>query len=150
MIWDFAELAPFGDASGSPEGALDWIVGVAEAQATSGQPAVVSRGSATALPWSDASMDAVVTDPPYYDNVPYADISDFFHVWLKRTIGHLYPEHFAGPCTPKKQEAVADATRHGGSKERARQAYEQMMAQAFAEAHRVLKPEGQLVIVYAH
>jgi putative DNA methylase len=90
MVWDFTELAPFGDASGSPEGALDWIVAVAEAQALTGEPATVTRGSAMALPWPDASLDAVVTDPPYYDNVPYADISDFFYVWLRRTIGHLY------------------------------------------------------------
>ena len=63
---------------------------------------------------SGRSLDAVVTDPPYYDNVPYADISDFFYVWLKRTVGHLYPEHFATTGTPKKSEAVADAVRHGG------------------------------------
>lgn len=150
MVWDFSELGPFGGASGSPEGALDWIVGVIEAQVGSGQPATVSRGSATALPWPNGSFDAVVTDPPYYDNVPYADISDFFYVWLKRTIGHLYPEHFATEGTPKKQEAVADAVRHGGSKEKARQAYEKMMAQAFAEANRVLKPGGQMTVVYAH
>lgn len=150
MVWDFVELAPFGDSSGSPEGALEWIVSVAEAQANSGLPATVTRGSATALPWPDASFDAVITDPPYYDNVPYADISDFFYVWLKRTIGHLYPEHFATEGTPKKQEAVADAVRHGGSKERARAAYEQMMAQSFAEANRVLKPGGAMVVVYAH
>ncbi|MGC8732805.1 MAG: DUF1156 domain-containing protein, partial [Halothiobacillaceae bacterium] len=150
MVWDFAELAPFGDASGSPEGALDWIVGVAEAQADSGHPATVSRGSATALPWPDASFDAVITDPPYYDNVPYADISDFFYVWLKRTAGHLYPEHFATETTPKKSEAVADATRYGGSKDKARRAYEEMMAQSFREAHRVLKPGGQMTVVYAH
>ena len=150
MVWDFAELAPFGDASGSPEGALDWITGVAEAQANSGLPATLVRGSATALPWADAFFDAVITDPPYYDNVPYADISDFFYVWLKRTVGHLYPEHFATELTPKKNEAVADATRHGGSQEKARRFYEEMMAQSFREAYRVLKPGGPLVVVYAH
>jgi len=150
MVWDFAELAPFGDASGSPGGALDWIVGVAEALAPSGRPATVSRGSATELPWPEAFFDGIITDPPYYDNVPYADISDFFYVWLKRTVGHLYPEHFATETTPKKSEAVADATRHGGSKEKARRAYEEMMAQSFREAHRVLKPGGPLTVVYAH
>ena len=150
MVWDFAELGPLGGASGSPEGALEWIVGVAEAQTGTGQPAVVARGSATALPWPDCAMDAVITDPPYYDNVDYARLADFFYVWLKRTIGHLYPEHFAAAGTPKKQEAVADPVRHGGSKEKARRAYESMMAQAFAEAHRVLKPGGELAVVYAH
>jgi len=150
MVWDFAELAPFGKASGAPDGALDWIAGVIQAVREVGASAMVTRGSATALPWPDGSFDAVVTDPPYYDNVPYADISDFFYVWLKRTVGHLYPEHFATEGTPKKQEAVADAVRHGGSKEKARQVYEQMMAQSFAEASRVLKPGGPMVVVYAH
>ncbi|MGB4726507.1 MAG: hypothetical protein WBH86_03780 [Thermogutta sp.] len=121
-----------------------------ESQRDTGVPATVARGSATALPWPDGTVAAVVTDPPYYDNVPYADISDFFYVWLKRTIGDLYPEHFATEGTPKKQEAVADAVRHGGSKEKARAAYEQMMAQSFAEANRVLKPGGSMVVVYAH
>jgi len=156
MVWDYVEPNALADSSGGTEGALDWIVGVAEAQGNSGLPATVTRGSATALPWPSGTggppvqFDAVITDPPYYDNVPYADISDFFYVWLKRTIGHLYPEHFATEGTPKKQEAVADAVRHGGSKEKARAAYERMMAQSFAEANRVLKPGGQMVVVYAH
>ena len=156
MVWDFAELAPFGGASGSPEGAIDWIVGVAEAQAGSGIPTHVTRGSAMALPWGECQagsptyFDAVITDPPYYDNVDYAKLSDFFYVWLKRTIASLYPEHFATDTTPKKSEAVADPVRHGGSKDKARRAYEDMMAQSFREAYRVLKPEGQLTVVYAH
>lgn len=149
MVWDFAETNPF-----NPEGA-SWVSGIEDVpaglrDADLGIPGVAERGSATALPWPDASFDAIITDPPYYDNVPYADISDFFYVWLKRTIGHLYPEHFATEGTPKKQEAVADAVRHGGSKEKARAAYEQMMAQSFAEANRVLKPGGAMVVVYAH
>jgi putative DNA methylase len=150
MVWDFVEPNPFAEASGGAEGALDWIVGVAEAQSASGEPAAVTRGSATALPWPDASFDAVVTDPPYYDNVPYADISDFFYVWLKRTIGPLYPEHFASPLTPKRSEVTALASRHSGDMQRARGEYEQMMAQSLAEAHRVLKPGGTLAVVYAH
>ena len=150
MVWDFAELAPFGGASGSPEGALEWIVGVVEAQADFGQPATVSRGSATALPWPDASFDAVITDPPYYDNVSYSNLSDFFYVWFKRTIGHLYTEHFSTEATPKKKEAIAAFYRHGGDKAKSRRYYEQMMAKAFHEAQRVLKPGGQMTVVYAH
>jgi putative DNA methylase len=96
------------------------------------------------------TLDVVITDPPYYDNVPYANISDYFYVWLKRSIGDLYPEHFAADATPKKKEAVADATRHGGDRAKANAAYEQMMGQSFREAGRVLKPGGQLTVVYAH
>lgn len=150
MIWDFCELAPFGGGSGSPKGALDWIVSVSQAEAGSDLPATVARGSAIALPWPDASIDAVITDPPYYDNVPYADISDFFYVWLKRTIGHLMPEHFSSELTPKKAEATALASRHSGDMSAAEKEYERLMAQSFTEANRVLKPGGHLTVVYAH
>lgn len=150
LVWDFVEMAPFGDASGSPQGAMDWIIDAIESLVGTGNPAEVVRGSALSLPWPDNSIDSAVTDPPYYDNVPYADISDFFYVWLKRAIGHIYPEHFASDGTPKKAEAVADAVRHGGNKEKARQAYEDMMVQSFTEANRVLRPLGDLVVVYAH
>lgn len=152
MVWDFAECALWGGATRSYELCLDWVIGPLE-NLTDGTRTVIgrpTRGSATALRYSDGSFDAVITDPPYYDNVPYADISDFFYVWLKRSIGHLYPEHFATAGTPKKQEAVADATRHDGDKEKAVRAYEQMMAQSLAEAHRVLNPGGTLAVVYAH
>ena len=95
-------------------------------------------------------MDAVITDPPYYDNVPYADISDYFYVWMKRSLGPLFPEHFSTECTPKKGEAIADPRRSGGNRDLAIKSYEQMMAQAFSEARRVLKTNGTLAIVYAH
>ena len=150
VVWDFAELAPFGDASGSPRGAIHWIVAVIKAEMGSGGPANVERGSAMSLPWLAQAFDAVVTDPPYYDNVSYADLSDFFYVWLRRTLGDLFPEHFASEGSPKKAEAVADATRHAGERERSRAAYEEMMASSFREANRVLKPGGQMVVVYAH
>jgi putative DNA methylase len=149
MVWDFAESAPF-----NPE-AASWVSGIEDVPAGLRDAdmqdfAIVQRGSATALPYNSESYDTIITDPPYYDNIPYADLSDFFYVWLRRSIGHLYPEHFTSELTPKKAEAVAEPTRFGGSRERARQAYEEMMAKAFAEAHRILKPIGEMVVVYAH
>jgi putative DNA methylase len=149
MVWDFAEANPFNSEIACWKSSLEEVV--SNITTLAGAPcATVVRGSATTLPWPDSSFDAIVTDPPYYDNVPYADISDFFYVWLRRSIGHLYVEHFASALTPKKNEAIADAGRHRGSKEEARRWYEETMAQAFREAHRVLKPDGQLVVVYAH
>lgn len=149
MVWDFAETNPF-----NPD-AASWASSLEDVPSSfpvlpSERTAVVERGTATALPWADAFFDAVITDPPYYDNVPYADISDFFYVWLKRTIGHLYPEHFAALGTPKKAEAVAEPTRFGGNRDQARRFYEQAMAEALLEANRVLKPGGAIVVVYAH
>jgi adenine-specific DNA methylase len=114
-----------------------------------GPVAEVLHGTATALPWPDNFFDAVLTDPPYYDNVPYSDLSDFFYVWLKRTIGDLYPELFATPLTPKSEEMVADASKAGGM-ENAMRRFEEMLTQAFREIHRVLKPDGIAVIVFAH
>src|SRR5216683_2052307 len=150
MAWDFVEVNPFGGGSGSVTGALDWILEALQTLVDSGQPAHVYRTSATKLLLEDAILDAVITDPPYYDNVSYADLSDFFYVWLKRSIGFLYPEHFSTHLTPKKQEAIMAAYRHNKHKEIARQSYETMMAQAFSEAYRVLKPGAPLVCVYAH
>ncbi len=149
MTWDFAESSPFNEESASWPVGLEWLVPALHGVHV-GLPADVRRGSALGLSWHDSSIDAIVSDPPYYDNVPYANISDYFFVWLKRTIGHLYPEHFAAQATPKKGEAVADAVRHGGDKRKANAAYEEMMASSFREAHRVLKPAGQMTIVYAH
>ncbi|MCY2987749.1 MAG: DUF1156 domain-containing protein [Planctomycetota bacterium] len=151
MVWDCAEINPFNEAGGG------WIKITEDTRAAIEMLRMdgcilpsIERGSALQLPWPDNSIDAVVTDPPYYDNVPYADISDFFYVWLKRTVGHLYPQHFATEGTPKRNEAVADAVRHSGDKQAARDAYETMMARAFAEANRVLKPGATLAVVYAH
>lgn len=150
MVWDFSEVNPFGSGSGSPEGALDLLVDYIKAEASSGSAASVFRGSATSLNWPDASFDAVITDPPYYDNVPYADISDFFYIWLKRTVGHLYVDHFATELTPKRKEATALASRHSGDMGKATTEYETFMLQSFREASRVLKAHGQMVVVYAH
>ncbi len=118
MLWDFAEANPFNQDIAS------WTSSEAEVfnnieLLSEGLVGTPHRGSAMDQPWPDGTLDAVITDPPYYDNIPYANISDFFYVWLKRSVGNLYPEHLSGLGTPKKQEAVADATRHGGDKPKA-------------------------------
>lgn len=149
MVWDYSEVNPFNEGNASWALGLDRIIS-ALGDANTHDNARVFRSSATNIPLPANMMDAVICDPPYYDSVPYSDISDFFYVWLKRSVGGLYSEHFVSTNAPKKSEAIADAGRHGGDREKAKRAYEEMMAQAFAEANRVLKPGGQLTVVYAH
>jgi putative DNA methylase len=149
MVWDFSETNPFGPSSGNFASAVEAVAKVVRHCAEAGLPAVVVRGSATD-PVQGGPFDAVITDPPYYDNISYADLSDFFYAWLQRSIGHLYPEHLAGPLTPKKKEAVAAPYRHGGSDALAREAYDDMMAETFARRREELKPGAPLVVVYAH
>lgn len=100
MVWDFAEANLFGSDSANAYDMLDYLIASIGAAEVGVAPGTVSRGSATTQPWPDASFDAVITDPPYYDNVSYSNLSDFFYVWLKRTVGHLYPNGLRhGPYT---------------------------------------------------
>jgi len=111
----------------------------------------VLQASATELPYPDNYFDAVFTDPPYYNNVPYADLSDFFYVWLKRSLGDLYPELFSTPLTPKSKEICEmkswDPQRYYYKD---KQFFEEMLKKAFQEIYRVLKPNCIAVIVYTH
>lgn len=121
-----------------------------------GTPVRLQRASATSLPMRDASVDVVITDPPYYDMVEYADASDLFHVWLKRVLFDIEPDLF-GPdmqepdgLQDKKQEIIVRRVQepHRGLHDTA--FYESMLAKSFAEARRVLKPDGHLVVVFGH
>ena len=102
----------------------------------------------------DASIDAVVMDPPYYDNVMYAELSDFFYVWLKRTAGYVYPELFTRALTDKDREAVANPAKfknqERGAKALATRDYQERMAAIFAECRRVLKPDGIMTLMFTH
>jgi adenine-specific DNA methylase len=160
MIWDYVELNPFGEGSGSWKIIYTNFFRYITHASQISNFAVVSQSSATFLPYPDKFFDAVITDPPYYDYVPYSDLSDFFYVWLKRTISELYPELFATPLTPKAEEIVdtLDIMR-GIPKAEAKQAqipikdkgdFERMLTQAFVQIHRVLKPNGIACIVFAH
>jgi putative DNA methylase len=151
MVWDFAETNPFYERAASWVTCLAVVIDIVHALAKMDtRSAIVTRGSAFRQIFQPNSFDAIITDPPYYDNVPYSNLSDFFYVWLNRSIGFLYPEHFSSTATPKKVEAVADASRHEGNRKGAKLAYERMMQLSFAEAGRLLKPDAPLMIVYAH
>ena len=150
MTWDYAELNIFG-GNGDWNSAMHWILILLShlSQIPSSPQLKVIQTSATELPFPDSYFDAVFTDPPYYDNVNYAELSDFFYVWLKRSIGDLYPELFMTPLTPKSKEIVSNPVRQGNSKD-AKKFFEEMLKKAFREISRVLKSNGIATIVYAH
>ena len=115
----------------------------------------VYQGDGADLELQEGTVHAVVIDPPYYDNVQYAELSDFFYVWLKRTAGHLYPDFFDTELTDKALEAVANPARFvdfdkKNAKKFAHQDYEAKMTNIFAEAHRVLLNDGVLTVMFNH
>ena len=152
MIYDFSDINPFAETTGSLPFALDREAYCIRelAKVGVGNPSVVTRGNAEKLFYDDETFDAVITDPPYYSSIYYADLSAFFYVWLKRIVGDLYPEHFTLPAPPKRREAVAQPSEHGGDAKKANAHYQDLMRRSFAEARRVLKPGAPLVCVYAH
>lgn len=117
----------------------------------------VHQGDAGSLPLEDESVQAVVLDPPYYDNVMYAELSDFFYVWLKNYLGDVYPSFFTSNLAEKDQEAVANPSRFEGiagkgqSKQNlANQDYEEKMSNIFSEVHRTLDPSGIFTLMFTH
>lgn len=116
----------------------------------------VTKGNATSLRHiPNESVRAIVVDPPYYDNVMYGECSDFFYVWMKRTLGDVYPEWFAEELTNKDEEAVANPSRFaavGGKKKKelADQDYKRKMAACFREMNRILHPDGVLTVMFTH
>ena len=147
MSWDYAELNLFSPVlAGTFESMLRQIMRVLdEVSKANNSPATVTQSSATSLSYPDNYFDAVITDPPYYYNIVYSHLSDFFYVWLKRILGDLYPELLATPLTPKSEEAVAY-----GNKEEGKRRFEELITKAFKEIHRVLKPDGIAVIIFAY
>jgi adenine-specific DNA methylase len=151
MKWDYPEANPFSSVSGGFANQLDLMIRVLQReQSSDGSEGSATRGDGAGLPVGEASVDATVTDPPYFDEAAYADLSDFFYVWLKRAIGDLVPEAMATPLTPKTDEATALKHRHGGDGAAADQHFTDKLAQVFAEAKRVTKPNGLYSIVFAH
>jgi len=152
MVWDYAETNVIEGVQGWGKQfsyVIDALKTLTQIPPVEVEGPVVLQASATELPYPDNYFDAVFTDPPYYDNVPYSYLSDFFYVWLKRSLGDLYPELFSTPLTPKSKEIVAYSHQEGGF-EAGKRYFEEMLKKAFQEIYRVLKPNGIAVIVYAH
>jgi putative DNA methylase len=152
--WDFAEGVLVSGSSGSFEVCVENTANGIEslAQVATGTSPQIADACATPLP--DDASSVWFTDPPYYDAVPYADLSDFFYVWLKRTL----PKHpllrdpfdASNPLTPKAQEIVQDEVKQVNGRPKDRRFFEEMMGKAFSEGRRVLKEDGIGCVVFAH
>ncbi len=172
FCWSHAEMAPLVEGLG-----YDWAIGqtgkcidelvalirpdameagqlLRTAAAAPPPPVTITSKSGDMLDHlGDESIDVVVMDPPYYDNVMYAELSDFFYVWLKRTAGQLLPELFTRRLTDKENEAVANPAKFDGqkgAKALAGRDYQQRMARIFEESRRVLKPNGIMTLMFTH
>jgi putative DNA methylase len=160
MTWDFCEICPWADASGGYAQAVDWVAEVYEhltQPAFAHSVADIKMMSATRPVGRD--VDVIVTDPPYYDAIPYSDLMDFYYVWLRRTLHGLSAEMdaaFREQLSPKWDyaqndgELIDDASRFGGDSDKSRQVYEDGMFRAFQACDRALTREGRLVIVFAN
>ncbi|MBI4730023.1 MAG: DUF1156 domain-containing protein [Acidobacteria bacterium] len=153
IVWDFAEVPIFSNSTGNFGSGVDLVRKVLEAWPGSlaGQ---VQLADATEHPLPDQTATVWFTDPPYYDAVPYADLSDFFFVWLKRALpGRAVlrdPFDPANPLSPKRREAVQDETKRDNGRSKDRAWFEETMARAFAEGRRVLREDGVGSVVFAH
>lgn len=160
ITWDVAELATINQVGGSIFAQLDWVARYIDTalDAFKASPSVtVTRRSATQA--QGGRLDAIVTDPPYYDAIPYSDCMDFFFVWIKRII-HGTPLEGEGwlnaETSPKWNheendgELIDDDSRHGGDSKVSKQTYEDGMARAFIACEKSLHDDGRLVIVFAH
>ncbi|AEG16695.1 protein of unknown function DUF1156 [Desulfofundulus kuznetsovii DSM 6115] len=160
IVWDFAEANPSEEASGGYPGAIEWVCRYIDHVLVFGQESQFTRVfQKTATEELGSFLDVIITDPPYYDAIPYSDLMDFFYVWLRRTLYGLSPEidaAFREPLSPKWDhekndgELIDDASRFGGDRQKSKAAYEEGMFRAFQACYRALKPEGRLVVVFAH
>lgn len=160
ITWDFAEANPLADIDRFYVGAVSNVARVLDnllpAAMSVPAPMVLNQ---SAILRSDMLVDVIVTDPPYYDAIPYSDLMDFFYIWLRRSLAGTNPDAskaFSQPLSPKWDhstrdgELIHDSSRHGNDESKSISEYEDGMFRAFQASHAVLKTDGRLVIVFAN
>ena len=159
IVWDYTEVNPLSYSSGNYLGALDWVSRCVDHLLESAKSAETTSVQAISAAKTSGEYDAILTDPPYYDAIPYSDLMDFFYIWLRRSIPGLSAEVesvFSDALGPKWDhdtgdgELIDDASRFGGDKKRSKQNYEDGMARAFRSCHAALRQDGRLVVVFAN
>ena len=147
MVWDYAEGNPFCNASGCFDNMLDWVV-----KCVNEFPAVKTGEVSQADAQEDCGLRELMvsTDPPYYDNISYADLSDFFYVWMRQCLKDIYPPVFKTMLVPKGEELVATAYRHGGSLDKAKEFFENGMSLACRRIYEYVREDIPVSIYYAY
>jgi len=146
MTWDFVEANPFSNSTGNFLGQLKYLANVVASSPRDKVTGIARQEDATAA--GNTNKPLISTDPPYYDSVPYADLSDFFYVWLRRLIGDVYPGLFGTMLVPKAQELVADQKRHGGP-DNAKAFFEAGLGQSFDHMREAAHPDYPVTVYYA-
>lgn len=145
MTWDFPEVNVFSDSTGGWSGSLEWIPVVLE-NLSVGLPSHAAQGDAQT---QEISQDKFIsTDPPYYDNISYAELSDFFYVWLRQALRPVYPNLLATITVPKAEELIATGYRHGG-REKGEKFFLEGMTRALSNLARRCHPSAPITIYYA-
>ncbi len=147
MVWDYAEVNPLAGAAGDLEVSLDGIAKTLERIPAAEHQGIVRQLSATDLP--DTGSFVFSTDPPYYDNIGYADLSDFFYVWLRRALSRTHPELLGTMLVPKKEELIATPFRFSGNSERAKEFFESGLSKVFAKVRSLQAVDFPLTVFYA-
>lgn len=145
MVWDFAEANSFSGATGGLDGAINWIINVCESNSCLIHHGQIQQSDAANNPLPDNFAQMLCSDPPYYDSVPYADLSDFFIPWLQRNLGKNFSLGTVNNLSPKDEECIVDEI-----KGKDRTYFENKMQQAMAEGRRILSPDGIGIVVFAH
>lgn len=146
MVWDFAECNPLSNSGGNLIGAFEWNAKVLTMLPT-GQKAFAMQLDANELTFQYPTI--ISTDPPYYDNIDYADLSDFFYIWLRSSMRNIYPTLFTTLLVPKAQELIASPYRFDNDREKARRFFEKGLEHVFTNLHSNAHPAYPLTVYYA-
>lgn len=149
MVWDFMETNPFNDVGANWIAGIEALESVIKTENLCTNPGHVECCSAAQHILPSDCAQAVITDPPYYDSVPYAYLSDFFYVWLKRSLGEIHPELLTQEQVPKEQEIVVDRPHELSTSKKDIAFYESELTKAFSESQRILRSDGIGTIVFA-
>ena len=148
MIFDYPEGNPLGNTTGSLKNQINWITRYLNEENGLFFATCNHTASGENSQFNTKYLNAVVTDPPYYDAIAYADLSDFFYVWLKRTLLEVFPSNFATPQTPKTEECTALKHHHNNNYDEAKQHFEDKLQQIFSAIEQ--QTSGVVSIMFAH